>query len=142
MYKYSLPSYQGTPPFMTIEAFLAIDRTFVHQPQHDLKSILYIILYICTLVRGPGLPLLELDATHHVSPPICTWFCNDAIRKIGYHKLAHLQRPELTILPYFTPYWCDFTPFVKDLIVLCFLVKASLPITFQYDQALQILTMA
>jgi Fungal protein kinase len=124
---------------MSIEALLAINRTFVHQPRHDLESILYIILYICTLVRGPSLPL---DVTHFMSAPICTWFCNDSIREIGYRKLAHLECYDLAILPHFTPYWCDFTPFVKDLIITCFPVRPRLPNNFQYDQALRILKTA
>ena len=48
---------QGTPPYMAIEALLEPSPDFIHKPRHDLESILYIILYICTFVRGPGLPL-------------------------------------------------------------------------------------
>ena len=122
---------------MAVEALLAANRTFVHKPQHDLESILYIILYICTLVRGPGLPLYELDTTHPgMPPPISTWFCSNSVREIGYRKLAHLEDYSAAILPYFTPYWCDFTPFVKDLITAC------VPNTFQYDEALRILKAA
>ena len=129
---------------MAIEALLAINQTFVHKPQHDLESILYIILYICTFVHGPCLPLSrhKLDVTHHTSLPIRTWFCSNNIREIGYRKLAHLECYDVAILPYFTPYWCDFAPFVKDLIVACFPAKARLPNDFQYDQALRILKTA
>jgi hypothetical protein len=127
---------------MAIEALLAINQTFVHKPQHDLESILYIILYICTLVHGPGLPQYELDPTHYMSPPIFTWFCGDSAREIGYRKLYHLKSYDVAILPYFTPYWCDFSPFVKDLIIACFSMGTCLPNTFQYDQALRILKKA
>ncbi len=125
---------------MAIEALLAIN--FVHKPQHDLESMLYIIFYICTFVRGPGLP--DVTITHHMSrsPPISTWFCNTNIREIGCRKLAHLRCYDVAILPYFTPYWRDFTPFVKDLIIACFPVNACLPNDFQYDRALQILKTA
>lgn len=128
---------------MAVEALLATNRTFVHKPQHDLESILYIILYLCTLVRGPGLPLYELDATNPgIPPPISTWFCSNSAREIGYRKLAHLEGYDTAILPYFTPYWCDFIPFVKGLITTCFSLKPRAPNTFQYDQALQILKAA
>ncbi len=125
---------------MAIEALLAIN--FVHKPQHDLESILYIILYICTFVHGPGFP--DVTVPHHMSrsPPISTWFCNADVREIGYLKLAHLQRYDVAILPYFTTYWRDFSPFVKDLIIACFPVNTCLPNDFQYDQALQILKTA
>ena len=129
---------------MAIEALLATNRTFVHKPQHDLESILYIIIYICTFVHGPGiLSRHELDVTHHtMSPPMRTWFCKTDIREIGYRKLVHLESYDTQILPFFTSYWGDFAPFVEDLIIACFPVKARLPNAFQYDQALQILTMA
>jgi len=128
---------------MAVEALLATNGTFVHKPQHDLESILYIILYICTLVRGPGLPLYNLDVTHpDTPPPISTWFCSDSVREIGYRKLAHLEGYDAAILPYFTPYWCDFTLFVKDMITTCFSLRTCVPNNFQYDQALRILKAA
>lgn len=127
---------------MAIEALLTIDQTFVHKLQHDLESILYVILYICTVVHSPGLQLHKLDVTHHLSPPITTWFCNNSIRELGYRKLAHLENYDVAILPYFTAYWHDFLPFVKDLIITCFPVEACFPNDFQYDQALRILKTA
>jgi len=129
---------QGTPPYMAIEALLETNTAFTHKPQHDLESMLYIILYICTFVWGPGLPLYKLDIPP-TSLPLRTWFSNDRIREIGYRKLAHLQCYDLAILPNFTPYWRDFTPFVKDLIVACFPVNARLPSELQYELALRIL---
>jgi len=48
----------------------------------------------------------------------------------------------MAILPYFAPYWCDFAPFVKDLIVAGFPVRVRSPNEFQYDQFLQILKTA
>jgi hypothetical protein len=126
---------------MAIEALLENNENFVHKPQHDLESILYIIFYICTFVRGPGLPPAlsqhQFDVAHHLSPPICAWFTNDMdIRRMGYLKFAHLEFYDTAILPYFAPYWHDFTPFAKDLIIACFPVKARLPNHFEYNQVL------
>jgi len=73
---------------------------------------------------------------------MCLWFRNCNIRQIGYHKLAHLDCYDFAILPYFTPYWQDFVPFVKDLIVACFPVRSSLPSELQYEKALRILERA
>src|SRR5260370_39601698 len=106
---------------MAIEAVLPFNQNFIHKPQHDLESILYIILNICTFVQGPGLPKLN------ISPPILTWSCNNDVRGMGYLKLAHLECYEMAILPYFALYWSDFAPFVKDLIVAGFPVKVCLP---------------
>jgi len=121
---------------MAIEALL--NPTLVHKPRHDLESILYIILFICTFVQRPGLSCYKSD----VSPPICSWFGNDEIREIGYRKLALLERYDVAILPNFAPYWHDFAPFVGDLIKACFPVKPHLPNELHYEQALQILKKA
>ena len=121
---------------MAIEALLETNPTFTHKPQHDLESILYIIIYICTFIQGPGLPSFKMPT---VFPPLLTWFSNDRTREIGYRKLAHLQCYDIAILPNFTPYWQDFAPFVKDLIIACFPVNARLPSELQYERALRIL---
>lgn len=129
---------QGTPPYMAIEALLETGPAFIHKPRHDLESILYIILYICTFVRGPGLPSYGLNMAP-AFPPLRTWFVNDTITEIGYRKLAHLTCYDTAILPNFTPYWSDFAPFVEDLIIACFPVNARLPSQLQYERALRIL---
>ena len=121
---------------MTIEALLETNPTFTHKPRHDLESILYIIIYICTFIQGPGLLSFKIPT---VFPPLLTWFTNDRTREIGYRKLAHLQCYDIAILPNFTPYWQDFAPFVKDLIIACFPVNARLPSELQYERALRIL---
>jgi hypothetical protein len=129
---------QGTPPYMAIEALLETNPNFIHKPRHDLESILYIILYICTFIQGPGLPSYKLNLPT-VFPPLRTWFSNDRTREVGYRKMAHLQLYDIAILPNFAPYWSDFVPFVKDLIVACFPVNARLPSELQYERALTIL---
>jgi hypothetical protein len=126
---------------MAIEALLGFSPNFIHKPHHDLESMLYVILYVCTVVRGPGLLLNESD-TSTMSLPIRTWFSNNEIREVGYRKLAHLECYDHSILANLAPYWHDFTPFVKDLIVSFFPVKPSLPNEMQYERMLQILEKA
>ena len=123
---------------MAIEALLTTNGTFIHKPRHDLESILYIIIFICTFVSGPGLPIYRPEE----SLPIRTWFCGDNTKAIGSRKLANLQDYDVAILPHFTPYWHDFIPFVKDLIFACFPVSMQLPNEFQYEQVLGILKKA
>lgn len=125
---------------MAIEALLE-SPTFIHKPRHDLESILYIILYICTFIRGPGLPLYKFNMPT-AFPPLRTWFSDVVTREIGYRKVAHLQCYDLAILPNFAPYWCDFAPFVKELIIACFPLNARLPCELQYERALRILEKA
>lgn len=113
---------QGTPPFMALEALLAErNDEFAHLPCHDLESILYVILFICTFTKGPNLPQLDFETPDTVS--MRAWFATDTIKAIGCRKLADMCRPERTIIPEFTEYWRDFGPFVLELLQLCFPYK-------------------
>ena len=118
---------------MAIEALLTTNGSFIHKPCHDLESILYIIIFICTFVWGPGLPIYSPEA----SLPICTWFSGDNTKAISSRKLANLQDYDVAILPYFTLYWHDFISFVKNLIIACFLVSLRLPKNFSMSKSLE-----
>ena len=104
---------------MAIEALLADrDDNFAHLPRHDLESILYVILYICTFTNGPGFPRLDFETPNALS--MKNWFTTDPIKTIGSRKVADLCQPERCIISGFTAYWKDFAPFALDLLHLCF----------------------
>jgi serine/threonine protein kinase len=132
--------YQGTPPYMAIEAL--IDPDFIHGPHHDLESILYIIIYVCTFVCGPGAPLFESQIPRSMSLPIRTWYSRDRMKDIGFRKMSHLTRPDIAIIPKLTEYWADFAPFITELIEACFPTHPGNPNEFKYEQALEILERA
>jgi len=123
---------------MAIEALLRTNPNLVHKPEHDLESILYIILYMCTFFQGPG---VRLDSPR-LSPPMRSWFDNNDSKEIGYLKLSHLECYNTAILPNFAPYWDDFVPFVEELIIACFPVEPCLPSNLRYKQVLEILRKA
>ena len=106
---------QGTLPFMAIEALIT-DRNdnFAHFPHHDLESILYVILYICTFTNGPNSPRLDFETPDALA--MKSWFTTDTLTAIGHRKVANMCQPERRIIPGFTAYWNDFAPFVLDLI--------------------------
>ncbi|KAF8228498.1 hypothetical protein L208DRAFT_1291280, partial [Tricholoma matsutake] len=81
----------GTPPFMAMEALIApMDVKFAHLPSHDLKSILYVILYICTFAEGPNRSV-HLDFDIPESLHMKTWFSNDSLETIGDRKIKHMS---------------------------------------------------
>ena len=132
---------QGTPPFMAIEALLAgKNDDFAHLPHHDLESILYVILFICTFTLGPSLPRPD-----HMTPDTLSmkaWFTTDGIKVIGCCKVADMCQPERTILPGFTEYWRDFAPFALDLLHLCFPYNPARPNKLTHSEMLAILNKA
>jgi hypothetical protein len=104
---------------MAIEALIAEkNESFEHLPRHDLESILYVILVICTFTKGPNIPRPDHDTPDTLS--MKTWFSTAPIQTIGLIKTGHMCRPERAIIPGFTEYWEDFGPFALELLQLCF----------------------
>ena len=126
-------SFKGTLPYMAIESLLSFSP-FFHQPRHDLESILYIIVYVCTFTLGPSkLYMPPADARTYTSSLLVQ------LREIGYRKMAHIQCSDFVVIPEFTSYWADFAPYVKELISASFPTNAFHPNELEYDQVLQIL---
>ena len=134
------PYNQGTPPFMSIEALTTEDENFAHHPRHDLESILYIIFYICTFTKGPGIPCTTTEVTDALS--LRKWFIREDPKDIGLRKLAHMSTPQLMITNHFSNYWADFIPFALQLASACFPGKTCLPNQLTHKRMLEILRTA
>jgi serine/threonine protein kinase len=110
---------QGTPPFMAIDLMLhrdEPDKFFHHELRHDLESILYVILWICTSMDGPMMERRVVDP-RFMDLPLHMWFDKDAdIQNLGYLKLGHVVDSERAILSNFPPFWSSFKPFVRKLL--------------------------
>ncbi|KAF8220872.1 hypothetical protein L208DRAFT_1181455, partial [Tricholoma matsutake] len=85
---------------------------FAQLPCHDLQSILYVILYICTFFKGPGLMRESGDFSELMSIPLEHWFQQETISAIGQEKIGAIMMAEVLLLVKFTPYWADMVPFV------------------------------
>ena len=131
------PSNQGTPPFMSIEALTTEDKNFTHDPRHDLESILYVIFYICTFTKGPGMPRTPSEVSDTI--PLRNWFSDVEPKEIGTRKQAHMSTPELMITNHFTNYWADFVPFALQLASACFPDKTNHPNDLTHKRMLEIL---
>ena len=122
---------------MSIEALTTEDQNFTHHPRHDLESILYVIFYICTFTKGPG--ILRLTSEVNGDLPLRTWFSQVPPKEIGVHKLGHMNCPEVMITNHFTNYWADFASFAQQLSYVCFPGKSSLPNQLTHRTMLEIL---
>ena len=104
---------------MAIEALITEGHEdFAHHPRHDLESILYVILFICTFSKGPNLSRQDFETPDTLK--MKGWFSTESQQVIGFRKVAHMCQPERTIIPGFTEYWEDFGPFTLDLLHLYF----------------------
>jgi hypothetical protein len=88
---------QGTSPFMSLQV---LKYNPVQRPSHDLESIFYVLLYICSKYEGPG----KVKST----PIVDNWF-----KTLDYNALALCKADELTDITSFTR---DFHPYFADLV--------------------------
>jgi hypothetical protein len=125
---------------MAIETLITADSNFTQKVQHDLESFLYIILYVCTFMKEPGVVLSKSQVSATV--PLRLWFNNIHPSSIGFLKAGHMLRPDISVMPYFTTYWDDFKPFISEMIHACFLGNPGQPNHLMHDKMIDILQRA
>jgi hypothetical protein len=84
---------QDTSPFMSLEV---LKYNPIHKPSHNLKSIFYVLLYICSKYEGPG----KVTST----PIVDNWF------KTLYYNTLVLGLTDIT------SFTRDFHPYFIDLV--------------------------
>jgi hypothetical protein len=127
---------------MAIEALVNFGKVFRQAPRHDLESLLYVILYLCTYTTGPGKLRKESEIPATMTIPLARWFKKDYVKEIGRSKAGHMMMSEDAIIPKFDPYWSDFVPFVRELIGTCFASSPSNPNHLTHANMLAILDRA
>jgi hypothetical protein len=74
------------------------------------------------------------------SVPLERWFRQDDITQIGRDKCGLIVTFETSLLAKFTPYWADFTPYVRQLIQTCFpALQSSIKSSLTHNNVLKIL---
>ena len=102
---------------MAIESLSQTKKTkFCHQPKHDLESLFYVILTLCTYTTGPGALRSHIPATYETS--ICMnywWYFGQDQHELARHKATMVSCLDENVTSRFAPYWDDFIPFINDL---------------------------
>jgi Fungal protein kinase len=115
------------------------DMPFHHELRHDLESILYVILWICTSMEGPGIERRIVDPLF-LNLPLHMWFDKDAdIRRLGYIKLGQIVDAERAIFRNFPPFWNPLKPFIKQLLKAFFPVHPIAGSNITPDKMIDIL---
>ena len=101
---------------MALEILLEKGKDFYHDLRHDLESVLYVIIWTCTHMTGPGEERSDVQDLYvrqwcEMSPDMAA---------LGHRKLAHMADPKRTLFGQITPYWQDFIPVVHELIQTSF----------------------
>jgi serine/threonine protein kinase len=105
----------GTLPFMSIELLISRLPVF-HKARHDLESVFFVFIYLCTNLSGPQVPRPLHELQELRSLPIASWF-NPAssMERLGADKLSAMALIDQRIIPYFSEYFEDLKPCALDL---------------------------
>lgn len=123
---------------MALEIMLNEGKLFCHDLRHDLESVLYVIIWVCTHMTGVESERKDLNNLH-----IREWCgLEEGLTKLGFTKLAHLAAAKISILPQVTAYWDAMKPFIQELINKFFPLGPAEPNTIVPAQMLPILLQA
>jgi hypothetical protein len=102
---------QGTLPFIAIELLIT---GVPHRVVHDLESLFFVLLFICTHLDGPrkihNPPLYggKKESTH--SSPMKAWLTMKDIRSLGFLKNGAMIGFEENVLPHISTYFSPLKP--------------------------------
>lgn len=103
---------------MAVEALEWTQRSeFSHQPKHDLESLFYVLLAICTYVDGVGRLRSPIPEIHEPSVCLNEWWAIGDYHILARDKLGLLSSFDNFILKRLpsSGYWDDFHQVLKDL---------------------------
>jgi hypothetical protein len=114
--------FQGTVPFMAC-AILREPTATHHGPEHDMESLFYVFLWICTHYAGPD-NMIRTDVPLDDKIPLLKWCDPDAtfldIADSKVAKCAYANIFEKYILSYFHDYFEDLKECARQLRTLFF----------------------
>ena len=88
-----------------------------HAPHHNLKSLFFVLIYICTNLSGPGAVQTQEELHQFSSIPLSSWFkTSNSLCAIGTAKLGAMCELDLLILTFFVPYFKDLKECVGKLL--------------------------
>lgn len=120
---------------MAFEALASVKRSdFTHQPKHDLESLFYVLLTLCSYTTGPG-RLRDHIATVD-EPSVCLnewWNLANNRHELARNKAGLLSCIDINITSRFPPYWNDFRPVVEELRMA--LWPEAIPVQSQANKA-------
>lgn len=111
---------QGTPPFMAIALLLDIDKGGDHYAKYDLESLMYVMLFCATMLKGPnGTWRSEADFKGYQSVPLREWFdlrsLEHSYRRMGRSKASHMLYFEEAVIRKMDPYFSPLFPGIRQL---------------------------
>jgi hypothetical protein len=125
---------------MSIELLISRSPVF-HKARHDIESVFFVFIYLCTNLSGPGVPRPLQELQELRSLPIASWFNPiSSMERLGADKLSAMALIDQRIIPYFAEYFDDLKPCALDLYRAIYPSFSSLvhPTDISHDAIIQI----
>jgi Fungal protein kinase len=81
-----------------------------HDYYHDLESLFFVLVYLCTNLSGPGTIRSQEELKVFSSIPLSSWFKISSLHQIGINKAGALCNFRMNVLNFFAPYFEDLKP--------------------------------
>jgi hypothetical protein len=114
-----------------------------HASHHDLESLFFVLIYICTNLSGPGAVRTREELQVHSSIPLSAWFRTSySLREVGIAKAGAFCQFEENILKPFAPYFEDLKPCIRKLFKEIYTDTPGIPRPISHDKMIEIFTEA
>jgi serine/threonine protein kinase len=129
---------QGTAPFMAIELLMRKSK-IRHAIHHDLESLFFVLIYICTNLSGPGAIRTREELKVHSSIPLSAWFkASSSLHEVGISKAGAFCQFDENILKPFAPYFEDLKPCILKLFNAMYIEKPGTPAPISHEKMIEI----
>lgn len=112
-----------------------------HTPHHDLESLFFVLIYLCTNLSGPGTIRSKIDLLEHSTIPLSTWFrASSSLHEIGISKAGAFCAFEENILKCFSPYFEDLKPCILKIFQAMYRMPGCYTSNVSHETIIQIFT--
>lgn len=125
---------------MAVELLLE-GKEVTHRPSHDLESLFYVLVYICTNLGGPMTPRPLEELLQFSSLPIAAWFAPEtSFEGLATNKLGVAHAFKRRIVDRFSPYFDDIKPCVMELFHAMYPNGPQIKSALSHDRMIEIFT--
>jgi hypothetical protein len=122
-----------------------VGSDFTHQPKHDLESLFYVLITLCTYTDAPGCLRSSIPGSDELSVCLNEWFATSDHHVLARCKGALLSSFHEYVLRRLPPYWNDFHPVLLALHSVLWPKECAVlnqPNAATHDAFLEVLTKA
>lgn len=122
-----------------------VATNFKHLLQHDLESLFYMLITLCTYTNGPGCLCSAIPGADELSICLNEWWAIYDHHALACHKAAMLSSFNEFILQCLLSYWDDFHQVLRDLHSVVWAENCAVlnqPNAATHDAFLEVLTKA